>query len=97
MSLLELASLALLAMAAFFFVAGTAGLLRFPDTHSRLHAVTKVDNLGLGFTVAALALQCGSWLVAGQLAVIWLLALAASAAGSYLLAAVTPAAGEHSQ
>ena len=34
-------------------MAGTVGLLRFPDTLTRLHALTKVDNLGLGFIVLA--------------------------------------------
>ena len=28
----------------FFFVAGTLGLLRFPDIYARLHAVTKADT-----------------------------------------------------
>ena len=37
-----------------FFLAGTVGLLRFPDTMTRLHALTKVDNLGLGLIVLAL-------------------------------------------
>ena len=31
-----------------FFMAGTIGLLRFPDSLTRLHALTKADNLGLG-------------------------------------------------
>ena len=35
----------------FFFLAGTVGLLRFPDTLTRLHALTKADNLGLGLIV----------------------------------------------
>jgi multicomponent Na+:H+ antiporter subunit G len=86
MSALEFASLTLAAIGGFFFVAGTAGLLRFPDTFTRLHAVTKVDNLGLGFTVAALALQAESWFAAGELVLVWLLALAASATGGYLMA-----------
>ena len=30
---------------AFFFIAGTIGLLRVPDALSRLHALTKADNL----------------------------------------------------
>jgi hypothetical protein len=30
-----------------FFVAGSIGLLRLPDVYSRLHALTKADNLGL--------------------------------------------------
>ena len=32
-----------------FFITGTLGLLRFPDVFCRLHALTKADNLGLGF------------------------------------------------
>ena len=36
---------------AFFFLAGTVGLLRFPDSLTRLHALTKADNLGLGLVV----------------------------------------------
>ncbi len=36
---------------AFFFFAGTVGLLRFPDPLTRLHALTKADNLGLGLVV----------------------------------------------
>jgi multicomponent Na+:H+ antiporter subunit G len=39
---------------AFFFLAGTVGLLRFPDTLTRLHALTKADNLGLGLIVVGL-------------------------------------------
>ena len=38
----------------FFFFAGTVALLRFPDSLSRLHALTKADNLGLGFVVLGL-------------------------------------------
>ncbi len=45
---------------AFFFVAGTAGLLRFPDTLTRLHALTKADNLGLGLVVLGLLPLAGS-------------------------------------
>ena len=42
---------------AFFFLAGTVGLLRFPDTLTRLHALTKADNLGLGLVVMGLLPQ----------------------------------------
>ncbi|WP_203336222.1 cation:proton antiporter [Nocardioides limicola] len=70
----------------FFFAAGTVGLLRFPDLHSRLHAVTKADNLGLGLVLAALALQADSPATALKLGLIWALALLASATSSHLLA-----------
>ena len=35
-------------------LAGTVGLLRFPDALTRLHALTKADNLGLGLIVLGL-------------------------------------------
>jgi multicomponent Na+:H+ antiporter subunit G len=73
-------------LGAYFFLAGTLGLLRFPDVFSRLHAVTKADNLGLGLVAAGIALQSGSVLVAVKLAVVWLLVLLASAASCYLVA-----------
>lgn len=79
-------SIALCVMGAVFFLAGTVGLLRFPDTLSRLHALTKADNLGLGLIVLGLALADGSWSAAGKLLLIWLLALLAGASACYLIA-----------
>jgi multicomponent Na+:H+ antiporter subunit G len=81
------AALPLLLTGGVFFLAGTAGVLRFPDLYSRLHAVTKADNLGLGLIAAGLALQSGSVTVSLKLLAIWLLGLAASAGACYLIAA----------
>jgi multicomponent Na+:H+ antiporter subunit G len=83
---LEIASAALLLCGAFFFLAGTVGLLRFPDVYTRLHALTKVDNLGLGLIVLGLMLQAGSIARVLELALIWLLSLAASATAAHLIA-----------
>ena len=71
---------------AFFFLAGTVGLLRFPDAFTRLHALTKADNLGLGLVVLGLLPQADS--VAGglKLVCIWLLALLSGATASQLIA-----------
>jgi multicomponent Na+:H+ antiporter subunit G len=85
MSLLDGAGAALMVAGAFFFLAGTVGVLRFPDVHSRLHAVTKADNLGLGLLVFGLALHAGSLLVAAKLLLVWVLALLASAVSCYLI------------
>ncbi len=74
-----------------FFIAGTVGMLRFPDTHTRLHALTKADTLGLGFTVFGLMLAAGSVFVTLKLMLIWLLALAASSTVCYLIADVAQA------
>lgn len=71
---------------AFFFLTGAIGLLRFPDAFTRLHVLTKADNLGLGLIVAGLALQSESWTIAGKLMLIWLLVLLASASACHLIA-----------
>jgi multicomponent Na+:H+ antiporter subunit G len=57
----------------FFFLAGTVGLLRFPDTLTRLHALTKADNVGLGLVVFGL-LPLVQWpFGALKLVSVWLL------------------------
>lgn len=71
---------------AFFYLAGTVGLLRFPDAHSRLHALTKADNLGLAFIVTGLLAQAGGVLAAAKLVLVWLLVLLSGAAVSQLIA-----------
>jgi multicomponent Na+:H+ antiporter subunit G len=73
-----------------FFAAGTAGLLRFPDLRSRVHALTKADNLGLGLVLLGLTLQADSAAVVAKLVLIWLLALSAAATNGHLLARHVP-------
>lgn len=85
MTILDLITGLLLVAALFFFVAGTVGLLRFPDLYSRLHALTKADNVGLGFAVLALMLQAQSWSEVFKLGLIWVLVLAASATVCFLI------------
>ena len=69
-----------------FFFAGSIGLLRLPDLFSRLHALTKADNLGLGLLCLGLALIDGGALNALKLFITWLLVLAASAASAHMIA-----------
>jgi multicomponent Na+:H+ antiporter subunit G len=71
---------------AFFFLAGTVGLLRFPDTLSRLHALTKADNLGLGLVVLGLLPRAEGPFGALKLIAVWLLALLAGATVTQLIA-----------
>ena len=71
---------------AFFFLAGTVGLLRFPDTLTRLHALTKADNLGLGLIVLGLLSHVPWPFVALKLIAVWVLVLVASACASQLVA-----------
>ena len=86
MAFINLLSAVLLIARSVFFLAGTVGLLRFPDVYTRLHALTKADNLGLGLMVAGLAVQAQSWSTVGKLLLIWLLVLLAGASISHLIA-----------
>lgn len=72
-----------------FFIAGTVGVLRFPDALTRLHAITKADNAGLGLVVLGLALRADAFLDAILLVLIWLLVILASGTLSGLLAGST--------
>ena len=83
---LDVVTIAGVSAGAFFFLAGTVGLLRFPDTLTRLHALTKADNLGLGLVVLGLLPQAGSVRIAFKLVCIWLLVLLAGATVSQLIA-----------
>lgn len=71
-----------------FFAAGTAGLLRFPDTSSRLHALTKADHLGLGLVVLGLLPRAETPGGVLRLLAIWGLVLLASAATGPILARI---------
>jgi multicomponent Na+:H+ antiporter subunit G len=84
--LLDLVSVVAIVAGAFFFLAGSVGLLRFPDAYTRLHALTKADNLGLALVVIGLLPQMDSVLAGLKLVVVWLLVLLSGAAVSQLIA-----------
>src|SRR5215510_9271646 len=79
---------------AFFFLAGTAGLLRFPDALTRLHALTKADNLGLGLVVLGLLPHVDGVLEGLKLVAIWAAVLLGSAIVSQLIACVARREGK---
>jgi multicomponent Na+:H+ antiporter subunit G len=79
------ATIAVLA-GAFFFIAGTLGLLRFGDTLSRVHALTKADNLGVGLIVLGLLPLADSITDALKLVVIWALVLLGGTTAAQLVA-----------
>ncbi len=76
-----------------FFLAGSLGLLRFPDVFTRLHALTKADNLGLGLICLGLAFQASGLAEAVKYLLIWLLMLVASGIGATLIASTALACG----
>jgi multicomponent Na+:H+ antiporter subunit G len=69
-----------------FFLAGTVGLLRFPDSYTRLHALTKADNLGLGLVVLGLLPHVDGMASGLKLVCIWMLVLLSGATASQLIA-----------
>jgi multicomponent Na+:H+ antiporter subunit G len=81
---LDLFSIAAIIAGAFFFFAGAVGLLRFPDSLTRLHALTKADNLGLGLIVLGLLPRAASLLDGLRLIAIWALVLLSGAATAQL-------------
>jgi multicomponent Na+:H+ antiporter subunit G len=85
---LDIFTVITVAAGAFFFLAGTVGLLRFPDTLTRLHALTKVDNLGLGLIVLGLLPRTDGWLGGLKLIALWLLVQLSSAMAAQLIARV---------
>lgn len=85
-AVLQAWSVITIGLGAVFYLAGTLGLLRFPDALTRLHALTKADNVGLGLVVLGLLPFVDG--VAGglKLLAIWVLVLLSGATSSQLLA-----------
>ena len=70
------------------FLAGTVGLLRFPDTLSRLHALTKADSLGLGLIVLGLVPLAEGVLGALKLLLVWVLVMVSGATVGRMIARI---------
>ncbi len=93
MSALEwIGSLLVFAGIPFIFL-GTLGLLRFPDVYTRLHALAKSDNVGLGLVCIGVGVQSGSLTLLLKLVLIWVLMLIASATAAGLIARTALARG----
>lgn len=86
MSVADLFSVLAISAGLVFFLAGTVGLLRFPDSLTRLHALTKADNLGLGLVVLGLLPQAAGLLGALKLVAVWVLVLLSSATVAQIIA-----------
>jgi multicomponent Na+:H+ antiporter subunit G len=69
-----------------FFLAGLFGLVRFPDTLSRLHALSKADNLGLGLIVIGLLPQASWPFGALTLIALWVVSVLVGGATGQMLA-----------
>lgn len=86
MSAADVFTVVAISAGAFFFLAGSVGLLRFPDSLTRLHALTKADNLGLGLVVLGLLPQASGLLGGLKLLGVWVLVQLSSATAAQVIA-----------
>lgn len=84
--LAQMLGLLAVAAGAVFFVAGTVGVIRFPDTLSRLHGLTKADNLGLGLVVLGVIPFAPGWDAVLKLVLVWALALLSGGTAAQMIA-----------
>lgn len=85
--MLDLMAASLVVFGAVFFIAGTVGLLRFPDIYCRLHALTKADGLGLALVALGMTLKAESFGEVFRIVLIWFFVALASATCGHLIAA----------
>lgn len=94
---------ALCLLGAWLAVIGTAGVLRFPDFYTRLHAASVTDTSGATALLAGMALLAPDWIVVAKLAAIWLFLFITgptathAAANAAHTAGLEPVIGRHGQ
>lgn len=91
---LDILTVVLVATGVLGFFAGTVGLLRFPDTLCRLHAVAKTDNLAVGLIVLGLLPQVDSVAAGLRLVAVWVLLQLSGATVAQLIAEAAQADSE---
>lgn len=84
--MISMLAMVLIGAGALFFLAGTIGLLRFPDLHCQLHALTKADGLGLTLIGLGAALLAGSVGDIARIALICAFAALSGATCGHLIA-----------
>jgi multicomponent Na+:H+ antiporter subunit G len=60
---IDAASWGCILLGSFFVLTGAVGLVRMPDIFTRMHALSVIDTLGIGFLTLGMALQAGFSLV----------------------------------
>jgi len=85
MSALDTVASLLILVGLGFFICGAIALSRLPGAVNRVHALTKVDTLGLGFVVLGLVLRAGDPWLALKLLLVWLFVLASGSTACYLV------------
>lgn len=84
--ILDIISWILILLGSFFCLTGAAGLLRFPDFFTRIHAASLTDTMGASCILLGLMLQAGWGLVLAKLIIILLFSLLAGTTASHAMA-----------
>ena len=79
-------SVAFVSAGIFFLLAGAAGLLRFPDFYTRMHAVGKCDTLGALLVLVGIACHEGASLASVKMLLIAAFLFLASPAATHAIA-----------
>ena len=74
-------------------IAGTVGVLRFPDIYTRLHAASVTDTGGAGFLLLGMALMAPGWLVLVKVVCILVFLVLTSVTASHALANAAHSSG----
>ncbi len=70
----------------FFLVAGAAGLIRFPDFYTRMHASGKCDTLGVLLVLVGIACHVGASLTSAKILLIAAFIFVASPTATHAIA-----------
>ena len=85
-AVLDAGSWLFIVLGLFFMIVGTIGILRMPDTLTRLHPAGMTDTMGAGFLLLGMCLQTSDWMVLVRLVVVYLFLLFTSPIASHALA-----------
>ncbi len=86
-ALLDLLGLLAVVAGALVMTLGTAGLIRLPDAASRLHALAKLDNAGLGLLAIGLVLMADDFATVLLVLATWVTVVVTGTSAAQLLAA----------
>ncbi len=89
-----LVAIILIVAGLFFFFTGTAGLLRFPDVYTRLHAAGKCDTLGAQLILLGIAVTNGVNLVSLKLLLITVFIMLANPTATHAMLRAALYSGE---
>ncbi|NHK29558.1 monovalent cation/H(+) antiporter subunit G [Parvularcula flava] len=82
----DILSWCLFLLGALFIIAGSLGMLRFPDFYTRLHAAGVTDTLGVELMLLAMIFQSDNWITIVKLLLIALFMLLTSPVATHAIA-----------